>query len=130
MSMINCEACGNTISKKAGVCPKCGHPNKESNHLSLGQVVFYLGIAIGFILWKANGGFETQVANDLSNIQNQVATDSVSQYNIVKNQGDLMSICVQAGMVAAAFLQAKDNANYTKWKQIEDVDCRAAGVPR
>jgi len=34
-----------------------------------------------------------------------------------------------AGLVSAAYLQAKDEANYNKWKEIEKEDARAAGMP-
>ena len=63
-------------------------------------------------------------------IENQVADDAVKQYEIAKQQGDKMQICVQAGFAAAAFLQAKDQPNYNKWKAQEKSDCRAAGLPR
>lgn len=66
--------------------------------------------------------------NNLENIEKQVATDSVDQYNIAKKQGDPMMVCVQAGFVSAAYLQAKDDANYNKWKDIEKADCSKAGL--
>jgi len=37
-------------------------------------------------------------------------------------------ICVQAGMVSAAYLQANDEPNYQKWKAIEKTDCKTAGL--
>ena len=36
---------------------------------------------------------------------------------------------VQAGFVAAAYLQAQDTTQYNFWKSIESVDCSAAGMP-
>lgn len=63
-------------------------------------------------------------------IEEQVAQDTVDQYNIAKRQGDPIQICVQAGLVAAAYLQAEDEPNYNRWKAIEEEDCEAAGVPR
>ena len=67
-------------------------------------------------------------SNNLENIEDQVAADTVEQYNIAKSQGDPMMTCVQAGMVSAAYLQAKDNVNYNKWKDIEKSDCSKAGL--
>lgn len=67
-------------------------------------------------------------ASSMKNIENQVAADAVTQYEIAKRQGDAMQTCVQAGMVSAAFLQAKDEANYTKWKATERADCARAGL--
>ena len=72
-----------------------------------------------------------ELANrQMASIEAQVAQDSVAQYNIAKQQGDKMQICVQAGLVSASFLQAKDQANYNKWKSIEKTDCAAAGLPQ
>jgi len=65
----------------------------------------------------------------MQEIEDQVAADSVNQYRIAKNNGTPMDACVQAGLVAAAFLQAKDEPNYKKWKSVEHEDCIAAGMP-
>ncbi len=130
MALIKCEECGESISKKAKECPKCGHPNKKADHLSGGQVLgalFFGGIALWYF---AGGGLDHQAAKQMQKIEDQVAADSVKEYNVAKTQGDVMQICVQAGFVSAAYLQAKDQANYNKWKAIEQSDCRAAGVPQ
>ena len=129
MSMIKCGSCGNEISPKAATCPKCGHPNEKAKNLSAGQVIGYLVVA-GAILWYfAGGGLDKQAADNLQKIENQVATDAVNQYQIAKRQGDLMQVCVQAGFVSAAYLQAKDEANYQQWKKTQSEDCKRAGVP-
>ena len=73
---------------------------------------------------------DQMVDAQMQDIEDKVATDSVSQYEIAARQGDPMQKCVQAGMVAAAFLQAKDEANYGKWKNTQEVDCTAAGLPQ
>lgn len=70
------------------------------------------------------------VENQMADIEKKVAEDSVSQYNIAKRQGDKIQICVQAGLVSAAYLQAKDEAKYSEWKSIESADCKAAGINR
>jgi len=130
MASIRCENCGNQISKQAATCPQCGHPNKKADHLSGGQILLYLVVAGGGLWWWAGGGLEKQAAHNMAKIENQVAADSVNQYNIAKHQGDAIQICVQAGMVSAAYLQAKDEVNYQKWKQVEAADCVKAGLPR
>jgi hypothetical protein len=130
MALTKCKACGAEMSGKAKACPKCGHPNKEANYLSGGQVLGTLVVAGIAIWWFAGGGFDSQVASDMSKIEDQVATDAVSQYNIAKRQGDPMQVCVQAGTVSAAYLQAKDEANYQTWKRTEAQDCKRAGVPQ
>lgn len=65
----------------------------------------------------------------LRRVTNKVAEDAVAQYNIAARQGDPMQICVQAGMVSAAFLQAQDEVSYRQWKATEKVDCHRASLP-
>lgn len=91
-----------------------------------------LAVIIGFIaVWYfLNIGIQTQSVQTMEHIQDKVSSDFVDQYNIAKQQGDKIQICVQAGLVAAGFLQAKDAPNYQKWKDIEKADCAKAGLPR
>jgi hypothetical protein len=71
---------------------------------------------------------DTEVKKEMQKIENQVAADAVAQYEIAKKGGDKMQTYVQAGLVAAAYLQAKDQVNYDKWKAIEKQDAKAAGM--
>lgn len=77
-----------------------------------------LSVALGLLLFIG--------CADMDSIYAQVINDSIAEYNIAKRQGDLVDICVHAGLVAAAYLQAQDEANYGKWKQKERTDCKAA----
>jgi len=49
-----------------------------------------------------------------------VAKDLVRQYQIVQSNGSEMDKAIRAGAVAEMYLQAKDEANYRKWKEIAD----------
>jgi outer membrane lipoprotein-sorting protein len=62
-------------------------------------------------------------------IYQKVVDDSIHEYEIVKKNGEKMETCVHAGMVKAAYLQAKDEANYKKWNDVEKSDCKVAGMP-
>jgi hypothetical protein len=85
-------------------------------------------ILFGFGFWYFWGGdLERQAAISMQGIENQVAADAVEEYRIAERQGDRMQICVQAGLVSAAFLQAKDESNYRNWKGTEKQRCTAAG---
>ena len=130
MALTKCKACGSVVSRKAPACPACGHPNKEANYLSGRQVVSALIVGGAAIWWFAGGGFHNRLASNISRIEADVATDAVNQYNIARRQGDLMQICVQAGFVSAAYLQAKDEVNYRSWKRTQSADCERAGVPQ
>jgi hypothetical protein len=39
-----------------------------------------------------------------------------------------MDAYIHAGLVAAAYLQAKDEANYQKWKEIEKAEAARANL--
>jgi hypothetical protein len=43
----------------------------------------------------------------------------VQEYEIANRHGSKIDICVHAGLVAAAYLQAKDESNYQRWKSVE-----------
>jgi len=85
-------------------------------------VLFYLGYMF------YGGGVEKEAAETMRTIEQQVAQDAVAQYNITKQSGTAIDQCVHAGMVAAAYLQAKDQSSYATWKATERQDCAAAGV--
>ena len=69
-------------------------------------------------------------SGQMNQIEAQVATDVENQYRIAKSSGTAIDACVHAGIVAAAYLQAEDQAKYTAWKATEKADCAAAGLPR
>lgn len=63
-------------------------------------------------------------------LHRRVCDDAVKQYEIVKRNGSPIDTCVHAGVAAAAFLQAKDEASYAEWKKTESADCAKAGIAR
>jgi hypothetical protein len=132
MALKACQECKKEISSDATTCPLCGKkaPHGTSKIVSVGGG--FLSLVFGGVLLFMffGGGIEKQAAKDMQQITNQVAQDQVAQYNIAKRNGDAMQICVQAGMVSAAFLQSNDEPNFNKWKAVEKQDCAAAGLPQ
>lgn len=62
-------------------------------------------------------------------IEQHVAEEAIKEYNIVKeNSGSDIDLSVRAALVAEAYLQAKDNENYKKWKAIEKEHSKSAGI--
>lgn len=130
MALKPCRECKKEISTDANPCPHCGKksPHGTSPIVAVGGT--FIAIFGAYMFLK--GGSKTvdsYVASEMHDIENQVANDSVQQYEIAKRSGDPMQACVHAGMVSAAFLQAKDEPNYRKWQAIEKTDCAAAGMP-
>lgn len=102
---------------------------KGSGANTIGSVLGLILILGAVWYFWIGGGIEVQTEKQLDNIHNQVASDAVEQYQIAKRNGNAIDICVHAGLVSAAYIQAKDEANYSKWKDIEEEDCKNAGVP-
>jgi hypothetical protein len=101
--------------------------NKDPKSNAAKAIVSLIILAI--ILWFFFGGGEIKVAkNQMQQIENQVADDAVRQYEIAKRQGDKMQTYTQASFVVAAYLQAKDESNYNKWKAIEDSCAKTVGL--
>jgi len=96
--------------------------SKPSPLLQLAMLVVIVG--------GAYYGWKYLTASGMSDIERQVAEDAVKQYEIMKRQGSPIERCSYAGMVVAAYVQAKDEGNVARWKTIEAEDCRKAGVPR
>jgi hypothetical protein len=96
--------------------------------ISVKSILFAL-IFVGLMFYLFGGGMEHQAKNDMQQIENQVALDAEKQYEIAKNGGDKIQTYVQAGLVATAYLQANDQANYNKWKAIEKQEAQNAGLP-
>ena len=104
-------------------------PSPQEGAKILGAIVS-LGVFLYLGYMFYGGGVEKEAAETMRTIEQQVATDSEVQYNITKQSGTAIDQCVHAGMVAAAYLQAKDQSSYATWKAVERRDCDAAGVPR
>jgi hypothetical protein len=91
--------------------------------------IISLCVLVGGAWFFFGGGLEQQASHDMSNIEKKVATDAVEEYRIAERSGTQIDRCVHAGLVAAAYIQAKDEENYRVWKRTERTDCDAAGVP-
>ena len=89
--------------------------NKSNPVQAIISVIFTIGL-----LWYFFGG----------GLQNSVAKDFEKQYEMSVRNGSAIDVCVHAGLVSAAYLQAHDESNYKRWKQTESADCARAGIPK
>ena len=87
-------------------------------------------VAISGIWFFLGGGLEKQAAAEMKKIEHSVAADAAAQYEIAKRNGTPIDVCVAAGFVSAAYLQANDEANYAAAKKVETSDCAKAGLPQ
>lgn len=102
----------------------------DKKNVTPAQAVGSLLLAGASIWFWFGGGLEHQAAREGARIEAQVAADAEAQYAIARRSGGPMDACVQAGIVAAAHLQAKDEPGYQRWQAIERADCERAGMPR
>lgn len=101
-------------------------PKKKGGCLKIGLIAIAVIAGIWFFL---GGGIEQQAQQRVDQISNQVALDAEKQYDIVvNNNGTAIEKYTQASLVAAAYLQAKDEENYKKWKEIEKTHAKEAGL--
>jgi DNA-directed RNA polymerase subunit M/transcription elongation factor TFIIS len=91
-------------------------------------IVIPIGSIIGFLSWISPGSSEKAAQQRMDEVYSQVSSDAEQQYYIAKRNGSKMDAYVHAGFVAAAYLQANDEANYKKWKEIERQDGIRAGM--
>lgn len=88
-------------------------------------VTVILVVAVSYF---SSGDFESQIKTEMNKIENQAAQDAIWQYKIAKRNGSGMDAYVQSGLVAAAFLEAEDEANYKKWKELEKEEAKNTGI--
>ena len=100
----------------------------EQKNLRL-QTIIGAVIAVGLGSYFFGGGLQQKAASDLHDIENKVARDAVQEYEIAQRNGKPMDVCVHR-FVSAAYLQAKDEPNYQRWKQTETADCAKAGIQK
>lgn len=75
--------------------------------------------------------YENNIAfqeDPMQSIYKKVIDDCLKQYEIVAATKDKMQMYVRAGMVAEAYLQAKDAVNYKAWKKYENSLGRKIGI--
>lgn len=71
---------------------------------------------------------QQKIDDSMQKIHDQVAQDAIAEFEIAHRGEDKMDACVQAGMVAQAFLQAKNEEKYNHWKKVEKGVCESAGI--
>jgi len=59
----------------------------------------------------------------------KVIDEAIAQYQMVARAGLKQEMCLRAGIVVEAHLQAKQEEDWRVWKQIQYRDCKKAGIP-
>ena len=103
-----------------------GENDRNINNSMVGVIVLIILLVTGWYFW--GGGLTIQTEKLSDDIYKKVSADFVQQYEIAKRQGDKVQICVQAGLVADAYLQEKNEVSYRQWKETEATDCASAGI--
>jgi hypothetical protein len=99
--------------------PKQAAPVPQPAGWSLTKVVLVFLVVVVAATASALGTRQL-MANARQRFHNQLVADAFQQYQIVDGGDDLMAKALRAGVVAEAYLMAKDADNYNKWKKIAD----------
>lgn len=67
---------------------------------------------------------------DAKEVSGQIIKESINRYEIVKNSGNAMDTCIQAGIVKNTMLATQNETGSKKWISIEKKDCEKAGAHR
>jgi hypothetical protein len=92
---------------------------------------YVLVLGLSLLGYWTLGLFNAPVSgSQMQTASNKMVEDQVTQYNIAVRAGTKMDRCVQAGFVASAYSQAKDEPNSEEWTRIRHDDCTVAGLPQ
>jgi hypothetical protein len=124
---------GTTLSHEVGYLPFVDRPAVLTITLERGDMKFRDLILVMSILLF---GYSTVSFLYLSNptgdktppILKRAISDQVQQYNAAVRAGSQSDRCVEAGFVASAYIQTRDQANYQAWSGIRNSECKAAGI--
>jgi len=98
-----------------------GKTMKYKNLVLVMSVVLFGYSTVSFLYLSSAGNRPSQVTN-------HALDDQVMQYNAAVKSGSLNDRCVQAGFVASAYGQAKNEPAYQAWSGIRNNECKAAGI--
>jgi hypothetical protein len=104
-------------------------PSRNADEQTV-RPIFVAVCALVVAWYFFDGAVEKHTAEDMPRIESQAVNDMVRQYGIANRTGNAADVCVHAGLVSAAALQAKDSEVYEHWKRIESDDCARAGLPK
>lgn len=90
--------------------------------------IFSIGLATLMLMgYDIENAIDIHAEGDLQDSRNKAAADAVAQFDLIKkNSGSVLDYCVQAGLVATAYLKARDNRRYREWKRDEEYYCSLA----
>jgi len=93
-----------------------------------------LALVVLYVIYSINEmrNRNPTLAPSIQELNDKSAESAVRKYQRVLHDqhSTQVDVCVQAGLVSSAYLQAQDEMNYKKWKAIQKSDCARAGVPQ
>src|SRR5512146_165651 len=108
---------------------RAGRSNSKRGRMKYTNLVLVLSVVlfgcstISFLYLSTTGSTPAPMPN-------KAIDDQVQQYTLAVRAGSQEDRCVQAGFVASAYIQAKDEPNYQAWSGIRNSECSAAGIAR
>ncbi len=112
---------GNLRRDRRSLSKSKGKTMKYKNLVLVMSVVLFGYSTVSFLYLSSASGRPLPASN-------RAVDEQVVQYNAAVKSGSLNDRCVQAGFVASAYSQAKDEPNYQAWSGIRNNECKAAGI--
>lgn len=94
------------------------------------QIIFSVLVAATAAWYFFGGGMEMQIAYHAQKLVRDEIAHAEMQYAFAKRNGTLVAVCIYAESISVVYDQAHDEQNYQKWKAVEKVDCKSAGMPQ
>ena len=117
----------NAAFPRAAAWPGSAHLNLKGEVMNYRNLVLMMGVVL-FGYSTISFLYLSTASSKPSPVPNKVVDDQVQQYNWAVKAGSQTDRCVQAGFVASAYIQAKDEPNYQAWSGIRNNECKAAGL--
>ena len=121
-----CPFCKELIRAEAIKCKHCGSDLNHQANNSQKAVPVAAGKLVGVLFVIVLIGSTWYGYRQMINEKNEW----IAPYEYAKKNGTQVEVCFLAGQVADGFLESQNQHNYRKWKEIERLDCRKAGIKR
>ena len=71
-----------------------------------------------------NKEIDNIIDKEVTKFQYDLIEGEIDKFNFAVKHAEPVEVCMQAGVIVQFFLNAKDEKNYKKWKEVEKKHCK------